>query len=92
MCSATHGVTVCFDAFLYLNLNFKFEASRGAGAQIVTVKSILWVRSPFEEIKYLLTCKFSFLRSGVEVKRGVEFCHSTRNASRTRRKVRNGVS
>ena len=32
---------------------------------------------------------YSFLRSGVETKHGVEFRHSTRNASRTRRKVRN---
>ena len=36
----------------------------------------LWVRSPLEEMKYLL--KFPFLRSGVEAKRGVEFCYSTR--------------
>ena len=35
---------------------------------------------------------FLFLRPGVEAKRGVEFNHSTRNASRTRRKVGNGVS
>ena len=32
----------------------------------------LRVRSSLEEMKYLL--KFIFLRSGVEVKRGVEFC------------------
>ena len=37
----------------------------------------LWVRSPLEEMKYLLKFIFPFLRSGVEVKRGVEFCHST---------------
>ena len=52
----------------------------------------LWVRSPLEEMKYLLKFIFPFLRSGVEVKRGVEFCHSTRNASRIRQKVGNGVS
>ena len=50
----------------------------------------LWVRSSLEEMKYLLI--FPFLRSGVEAKRGVEFRHSTRNASRTQRKVGNGVS
>ena len=33
-----------------------------------------------------------FLRSGVETKREVEFCHSIRNAYCTRRKVGNGVS
>ena len=42
----------------------------------------LWVRSPLEEMKYLLKFIFPFLRSGVEAKRGVEFCHSTGNASR----------
>ena len=35
-----------------------------------------------EEMKYLLKFIFPFLRSGVEAKRGVEFCRSTRNASR----------
>ena len=49
----------------------------------------LWVRSPLEEIKYLLKFIFPFLRSGVEAKRGVEFCHLTRNASRIRQKVGN---
>ena len=41
-----------------------------------------------EEMKCLFTfilfIYFSFVRSGVEVKRGVEFHYSTRNASRTR--------
>ena len=35
---------------------------------------------------------FFTLVSGIEVKRGVEFPHSTHNASRIRRKVGNGVS
>ena len=52
----------------------------------------LWVRSQLEEMKYLFTFIFSFLRSGVEAKRDVELRHSTRNASRFQRKVRNGVS
>ena len=54
----------------------------------------LWI-CPFyrnEEVKYLFTYIFSFLRSGVEAKLGVEFRHSARNASRIRRKVGNGVS
>ena len=46
----------------------------------------LWIRSPLEEMKYL----FTFLRSGVKAKRGVEFRHSTRNALRTRQKVGSG--
>ena len=36
----------------------------------------LWVRSPLE-MKYLLKFIFQFLRSGVEGKRGVEFCLNT---------------
>ena len=39
-------------------------------------------------MKYLFI--FSFLSFGVEAKRGVEFGHSTSNASRIRRKVANG--
>ena len=46
----------------------------------------LWVRSPLEEMKYLLKFIFPFLRSGVEAKRDVESCHSTRNASKIRHK------
>ena len=37
----------------------------------------LWVRLPLEEMKYLFKYIFSFLRSGVEAKRDVEFRHST---------------
>ena len=51
----------------------------------------LWVRSSLEDMEYLFTFIFSFLRSGVEAKHGVEFCHSTCNASRTSWKVGNGV-
>ena len=47
-------------------------------------------KEALEEMKYLFI--FLFLRSGVEAKRGVEFCHSTRNIFRTRRKVENEVS
>ena len=36
----------------------------------------LLVRSPLEEMKYLLKFIFPFLHSGVEYKRGVEFCQS----------------
>ena len=52
----------------------------------------LWVWSPLEETKYLLKFIFPFLRSGVDAKRGVEFCHSTRNASIIWQKVGNEVS
>ena len=43
-------------------------------------------------MKYILKFIFPFLRSGVEAKRGVEFYHSTRNVSKIRQKVGNGVS
>ena len=64
------------------------EVSRSAAARSVTVKLVGSI--PLEEIKYLF--KFPFFRSGVEAKRGVEFCYSTRNDSRIRQKVGNGVS
>ena len=38
----------------------------------------LRVRSPFDEMNYIFTFIFSFLRSGVETKSGVVFRHSTR--------------
>ena len=49
----------------------------------------LWVRSPLEEMKYLLKFIFILWCRG---KAHVEFCHSTRNDSRIRRKVGNEVS
>ena len=68
------------------------EASRGAGAQGLTVKPPGCGFDPHTEVKYLLKFIFPFLRSGVEDKRGVEFCHSTRNASIIQQKVGNVVS
>ena len=61
------------------------EAIRGVGAQSVTLNA----KCPLEEMEYLI---FVFLRSCVEAKCGVKFRHSTRNASRIRQKVGNGVS
>ena len=43
-------------------------------------------------MKYLLKFIFPFFFSAVEDKRGVEFCHSTRNAFRIWQKVGNGVT
>ena len=61
------------------------ESSRGAAARSVTAKSTgCGFDSHSKEMKYLLKFIFSFLHSGVEAKRGVEFCHSTRNSSRIR--------
>ena len=85
----TVNVTGCgFNSYLemkYLICSFLrgsfFAVSRGAAAQSVTVKPT--------------DCGFdphSRRRSGVEDERNVEFCHSTRNASRIRQKVGNGVS
>ena len=52
------------------------------------------VRLSLGEMKYLfeLNINLSFLCSGVEAKRGVEFSHTTRNASRFWRKAGDGVS
>ena len=66
---------------------YVYETSRGAVAQVCDSKrDRLWIRFP------LNISNISFLRSGVEVKEGSEFWHSTRNASRIRRKVGSGVS
>ena len=62
----------------------QLKASRGAGAQSVPVKGCkdwLWVRSSHEEVNFSFTFMFSLLRCGIEAKRGVEFRHSTLNAS-----------
>ena len=65
----------------------------GAGEQSVTVnRLVVGSIHRLEDIKYLRKFIFPFLRSGVEVKRGVRFCHTTRNASRIRQKMGNGVS
>ena len=68
------------------------EAGLGAAARGDCKTYWFWVRFPLEEMKYLLKFIFPFLRSGVETKRSVEFYQSTRNASRIRQKVGNGVS
>ena len=47
----------------------------------------LWVRFSFNEMNYLI---FSFSHSGTELKRGVEFRHSTYFGSRIRLKVGHG--
>ena len=42
------------------------QARRGAGVQVCDCeRDWLWVRSPFEEIKYLLKFIFLFIRNGV---------------------------
>ena len=63
---------------------------RGAKCDCKTDR--LWVRYPLEEVKYLFKFISPLLRSGVEAKRGVEFCPSTRKASRIRQKMGNEVS
>ena len=64
-------------------------ASCVTGAQACDRKrDRLCVPFPLAEMKHLI---FSIHRSGVEAKRGVEFRHSIRNASRIRRKMEKGV-
>ena len=62
-----------------------YEASRAS--RVAHKRDRLWIRFPNEEMKYFI---FSFRRSDNEAERGVEFRHSTRNASRIRWKVGNG--
>ena len=62
-----------------------FEAGRGAAARGVTAKPTDCGFDPHSRRwNIYLNLYFHFLRSGIEVKRGVEFCRSTRNASRIR--------
>ena len=72
--------------WLYLTY-FYMEASRGAAAQSVTVKP---TGCGFDPHSRGWNIYLNFI--GVDAKRGVEFCHSTRNASVIRLKVGNGVS
>ena len=81
--------TACYKLIQTYNI-FHRDQSWRSGTRCDCKTDWLWVRSPLEEMKYLLKFIFPFLRSGVEVKRGVEFCHSTRNTSRIRQKVGNG--
>ena len=83
------------DFCYYIDTFFHYYIDRGqswhSGTKCDWKTDWLWVRSPLDEMKYLLKFIFPFLRSGVEVTRGVEICHSTRNASRIRQKVGNLV-
>ena len=63
-----------------LSAKFWFDSMRPVVAQVHK----LWLYIDSIEMKYLLKFIFLFLRSGVETKRGVEFCHSTLNAPRIR--------
>ena len=84
-----HFVNIFYIKYIIINYNYYYRS-------VVTechFKNVwLWVRFLLEEIKYLLTFIFSFIRSGVAAKRGVEFRHSTRDASRTQWKVGNSGS
>ena len=63
----------------------KIRLVMAQGAHVCDCKSDwLWMRSPLEEMKYLLKFIFSFLHSGVNAKRDVQFSHLTRNASEVR--------
>ena len=58
------------------------EASCGAKTQACDCKrDSLWVPILLAEMKYFI---FSFIRSGVQAKGGVEFRHSTRNVEALR--------
>ena len=84
-------VPLRYDGLRLILFNVIIETSRGAGAQSVTVKPTgCGFRFPLEEILKIFI--FPFLCSGVKKKRGVEFCHSTRNASRIEQKMGNTVS
>ena len=68
------------------------EASRGARAQSVTVNATGCGFDPHSKCNIYLKFIFPCRRSGFNAKRGVKFHHTTHNAPRFRRKVRNGMS
>ena len=78
-----------FTASLYINENKTWGQSWRRGTECHCKRDRLWIRFPLEGDNYLI---FSFLRSGVEAKRGVEFHHSIHSASSIRRKMKKGVS
>ena len=57
----------------------------------VCLQNRLVVGSPLEKSQYLYTFIISFLPSCVEPKRGVEFRHSTHNASRCIKHFQNNI-
>ena len=77
--------------YMYVNFNCLLTtvASCDTGALNVTVNAISCGFDYQNEIFFKFI--FSFVLSGNEAKRGVEFRHSTRNASRIWRKVGNGL-
>ena len=85
---------LCMFVYMYVCIYLCIPAaSRGAAAQSMTIKPTGCGFDPHSRRwNFYLKFIFPFLRSGVEVKRGVEFCHLTRKASRIRQKVGNGVS
>ena len=73
-----HGY-VRYTARVVKHINCIFYSTVLYGTKCYYKTDWLWVRSPLEELKYLLKFIFPFLPSGVKAKRGVEFSHSIRN-------------
>ena len=82
---------IVFIYIFVISIGF-IKASRGAAARGKTVKPTGCGFDPDSRRWNIYFNIFPFLRSGVEVKCGVEFCHSTRNASRIWQKAGTGVS
>ena len=86
-------IRVILVAIAIANILFKLnyiisEASHDAGAQSVTVKATACEFDPdSRKLNIYLNLYFR-----VKAKRGVKFRYSTRNASRNRRKMGDGVS
>ena len=72
---------------ILLSIDVFYLTFGGTGTQKVTEKRLGSIPTRGNEI---FTFIFSFLRSGIEAKRGVEFRHSTCNAFSPRLKVGNG--
>ena len=68
------------------------KASRGAGAQSVTVNRLVVGSIPIRRTEIFIYIYVSISSLWCLAKRGLESRHLPRKASRTRRKVGNGVS
>ena len=70
-----------FEQFLLIRKSLEAIVTQGTRLRVTRR---LCVQSPLGGMNYYLSI-FSFPRSGTKVKHGVEFCHSTRNASKNSR-------
>ena len=73
---ARHHDSIQYAAFTYILFIIIAGQSWRGSTKCYCKYDWLWVQSSLEEMKCLFKCIFSFICSGVEEKRGGDFCHS----------------